>query len=406
MPLPKLFRRKKNIESEGDDELQAPTAATEDTSFVPPSPTTAADAAAAETTEPSTSKSLLPSFASRGAPPPSVQETYGLEQSKVNQVPPRASNDEESYHDHPTLPTNKSNKQESQPNHNQENDDYNLMLDADGEPVYVVAQKRGYLSIFFSVSQTLILIAMMIQCNIAPTNINPMFGPYPDALSYWGGKNAYYILYENEWWRLFSPIMLHAGVLHLLCNVAVQLDSGAFWEREWGSVTWLIIYLVSAAGGSCLSVIVIPNTVGVGSSGSVCGLFGAKLAEGIIRCRESRKSEQDKLSHDILCEQFGTTLCSVVLVLLFSFVPYVDWAAHVGGLLAGFTVGLMVFSFRVKALKWKCFWFMFGFTITFFGFAVSIVKMMDEVKDGVAEVRFCFVCILLLCVFMFDQPYY
>jgi hypothetical protein len=135
-------------------------------------------------------------------------------------------------------------------------------------------------------------------------------------------------------------------------------------------------------------------------------LFGAKLAEGIIRCRESRKSEQDKLSHDILCEQFGTTLCSVVLVLLFSFVPYVDWAAHVGGLLAGFTVGLMVFSFRVKALKWKCFWFMFGFTITFFGFAVSIVKMMDEVKDGVAEVRFCFVCILLLCVFMFDQPYY
>lgn len=374
MPLPKLFRRKKNTESEGD-EPQATS-----TSFVPPSPTPAAAAAATETTESSasTSKSLLPSFASRGAPPPSVQETYGLEPSQVNQAPPRASaNDEESYLDHPTLPT-KSNQQ-------QDNDDYNLMLDADGEPVYVVAQKRGYLSILFSVSQTLILIAMMIQCNIAPTNINPMFGPYPDALSYWGGKNAYFILYENEWWRLFSPIMLHAGLLHLLCNVAVQLDSGAFWEREWGSVTWLIIYLVSAAGGSCLSVIVIPNTVGVGSSGSVCGLFGAKLAEGIIRCRESRKSEQDKLSHDILCEQFGTTLCSVVLVLLFSFVPYVDWAAHVGGLLAGFTVGLMVFSFRVKALKWKCFWFMFGFTITFFGFAVSIVKMMDEVKDGVAE---------------------
>lgn len=373
MPLPKLFRRKKNTESEGD-EPQATS-----TSFVPPSPTPAGGAAT-ETTESSasTSKSLLPSFASRGAPPPSVQETYGLEPSQVNQAPPRASaNDEESYLDHPTLPT-KSNQQ-------QDNDDYNLMLDADGEPVYVVAQKRGYLSILFSVSQTLILIAMMIQCNIAPTNINPMFGPYPDALSYWGGKNAYFILYENEWWRLFSPIMLHAGLLHLLCNVAVQLDSGAFWEREWGSVTWLIIYLVSAAGGSCLSVIVIPNTVGVGSSGSVCGLFGAKLAEGIIRCRESRKSEQDKLSHDILCEQFGTTLCSVVLVLLFSFVPYVDWAAHVGGLLAGFTVGLMVFSFRVKALKWKCFWFMFGFTITFFGFAVSIVKMMDEVKDGVAE---------------------
>lgn len=104
-----------------------------------------------------------------------------------------------------------------------------------------------------------------------------MVGPYPDALNYWGGKNAYYILNNYEYWRLVSPIMLHAGVFHLLCNVGVQLDTGAFWEREWGSVIWLIVYLVSAVWGSILSVIVIPNSVGVGSSGAVCGLFGAKL---------------------------------------------------------------------------------------------------------------------------------
>ncbi len=104
-----------------------------------------------------------------------------------------------------------------------------------------------------------------------------MVGPYPDALSYWGGKNAYLILYDNEYWRLVSPIMLHAGVFHLICNIGVQLDTGAFWEREWGSFVWLTIYLVSAVWGSIMSVIVIPNSIGVGSSGSVCGLFGAKL---------------------------------------------------------------------------------------------------------------------------------
>ncbi len=43
---------------------------------------------------------------------------------------------------------------------------------------------------------------------------------------------------------------------------------------------------------------------------------------------ESQKTEQAKLSHDILCEQFGTVLCSVILILAFSFIPYVDWAAH------------------------------------------------------------------------------
>ncbi len=109
-----------------------------------------------------------------------------------------------------------------------------------------------------------------------------MIGPYPDTLNYWGGKNAYYILSNHEYWRLVSPILLHAGVFHLICNVAVQLDTGAFWEREWGSFIWLIIYLVSAVWGSILSVIVIPNSVGVGSSGAVCGLFGAKMVRLIL----------------------------------------------------------------------------------------------------------------------------
>jgi len=228
-------------------------------------------------------------------------------------------------------------------------DDYNLVID--GKPVYIVKQKRGYLSMGFSIIQTVIMIAMMVQCSIAPLKINPMIGPYPDALSYWGGKNAYDILYDHEYWRLFTPIMLHAGIFHLLCNIAVQLDTGAFFEREWGSIIWLTVYLGSAAAGSILSVIVTPNSVGVGSSGSVCGLFGAKIAEALCRSRESTKTNQKELSHAILCEQFGSTLCSVVLILVFSFIPYVDWAAHVGGLLGGFVVGLMLFV-SINIIAW------------------------------------------------------
>ena len=221
------------------------------------------------------------------------------------------------YNDNPRY--DNTNRRNEQPNNQVHDDgDYGLLVDDHGEiPIYIVKQQRGYLSVLFSFAQTVILIAMMIQCKVAPMNINrelrlfvsiffsykmchvqcilypllysnslyqssqyqilAMVGPYPDALNYWGGKNAYYILYDQEYWRLVSPIMLHAGVFHLICNVSVQLDTGAFWEREWGSVVWLIVYLVSAIWGSILSVIVIPNSVGVGSSGSVCGLFGAKM---------------------------------------------------------------------------------------------------------------------------------
>mmetsp|Transcript_1714 Transcript_1714/g.2258 ORF Transcript_1714/g.2258 Transcript_1714/m.2258 type:complete len:367 (-) Transcript_1714:259-1359(-) len=275
------------------------------------------------------------------------------------------------------------NSQNSNRNDDYEDGEYNLMVD--GKPVYIVKQQRGYLSILFSLSQTIILIAMMIQCGVAPMQINPMIGPYPDALSYWGGKNAFLILHDNEYWRLVTPIMLHAGVFHLLCNVAVQLDTGAFWEREWGSFTWLIIYIVSAVWGSILSVITIPNSVGVGSSGSVCGLFGAKMAEAFCRMCESKKSPQNQLSHDILCEQFGTTLCSVILILAFSFIPYVDWAAHVGGLIGGFAVGLLLFSLKIKTRRWKIMWFLTGFFLTVIGAALGIVFMLKEIKDNVAD---------------------
>jgi len=145
--------------------------------------------------------------------------------------------------------------------------------------VYIVKQKRGYCSIFFSVVQTLVLIAMTWQCKLAPMSINPMVGPYPDALSYWGGKNTVLILEDNEYWRLVTPIFLHAGLIHLFGNIAVQLESGVFFEREWGSVTWLIVYLVSALGSSILSCVSMPNSISVGSSGAVMGLFGAKLSE-------------------------------------------------------------------------------------------------------------------------------
>jgi membrane associated rhomboid family serine protease len=190
------------------------------------------------------------------------------------------------------------------------------------EDVYIVKQRHGYFSYLFSLAQTIILTVMMWKCGIAPLNINPMIGPYPDALNEWGGKNAYDIIDEGQWWRLITPIMLHAGIIHLLCNIAVQIETGAFFEREWGSFNWLVVYLTSAVGSSILSTIVMPNAVSVGSSGAVMGLFGAKLAEVICRACERTKTAQQRLGHQVRKEQCFGVFCSVFVVMLFSFIPY------------------------------------------------------------------------------------
>lgn len=38
-----------------------------------------------------------------------------------------------------------------------------------------------------------------------------------------GAKVASLIVYKNQWWRLVSGIMLHAGIVHIITNVAVQV---------------------------------------------------------------------------------------------------------------------------------------------------------------------------------------
>lgn len=259
------------------------------------------------------------------------------------------------------------------------------------EEIYIVRQKYGYASIGFSIVQVGVLMWMMYSCGVAPLRLNPMFGPFPDGLSEWGGKNSYLILDEGESYRLLTPIFLHAGVLHLIGNVAVQLETGLFFEREWGTWRWLIIYLTSAIGSSILSVIAMPQAISVGSSGAVMGLFGGKLAEVIIRAFEcgTDLNQQERVARAVRKEQCCLVSTSVIVVMLFSFIPFVDWAAHLGGLIAGFLVGLAIFPFDFQA-HWgiRVLLSGLGLFVTILCFARALnymysgaVESIDELKD-------------------------
>lgn len=213
-----------------------------------------------------------------------------------------------------------------------------------------------------------------------------MLGPYPDALSEWGGKNTPLIVEDGEWWRLVTPILLHAGAFHLVGNIAVQMEMGVFFEKEWGSIRWLIIYMGSGVGSSILSVIFMPKAISVGSSGAVMGLFGAKLAEIILKvCTRAPRNGHERVAQAVRREQCMVVTISVAVVMAFSFVKYVDWAAHFGGLVAGFVIGISIFAFDMEYCACKLLWWILGVGMTAVAFTMALQYMYTEGNVEIVE---------------------
>ena len=55
---------------------------------------------------------------------------------------------------------------------------------------------------------------------------------------------------------------------------------------------------------------------------SLMGLFGGKAAEVLCRCCEKESTDQDRVGHQVRKEQCAGVMCSVTVVMLFSFIPY------------------------------------------------------------------------------------
>lgn len=90
------------------------------------------------------------------------------------------------------------------------------------------------------------------------------------------GGNAIINTKRGEYYRLFTSIFLHAGIVHLLCNMYSLYVVGPQAESFYGKLKYLFIFLFSGVCGSILSVAFsADNVVAVGASGAIFGILGA-----------------------------------------------------------------------------------------------------------------------------------
>ncbi len=82
---------------------------------------------------------------------------------------------------------------------------------------------------------------------------------------------------NGEWWRILTCGVLHAGIAHLLFNMIALWQLGSIIETFFGTMRFLLIYVVSIVWGSAGALLLTPDRPTVGASGGVFGLMAALL---------------------------------------------------------------------------------------------------------------------------------
>jgi rhomboid protease GluP len=148
-----------------------------------------------------------------------------------------------------------------------------------------------------------------------------------------------FLIAQGQWWRLFSAIFLHLGLLHLATNAYALWLFGQFVElafRRWGMV---LLFILTGFLGSVASYMF--GVGGVGASGAISGLFGAFIVYNFRR------------RHTLLAQgnlRLAATLIAINALLAIG-VSSIDWRAHVGGLIAGVVAGAFLEGIGPKALQ-------------------------------------------------------
>jgi len=188
------------------------------------------------------------------------------------------------------------------------------------------------------------------------------------VLRAYGAKLNYLIDHEGQWWRFVTPIFLHVQFppqlvqpgplgfllanMHLLSNMYGLFMLGPYVEKLYGSARFVVFWILTGIAGVLASYLAVRpewasgalgqflfkpyDTASAGASGALFGLMGVLFVFGI------------KYRHELpegLKRAFGTGLLPTLGINLFiGYVArqFIDNAAHLGGLVAGMGLALLV----------------------------------------------------------------
>jgi len=171
------------------------------------------------------------------------------------------------------------------------------------------------------------------------------------ALQHWAHINTDLTLADNgngihgDWWRLFTPMVVHFGVLHIGLNMLVLWQLGPAVERVVGRWLYLASYIVCGVAGGIASDVVLKSTaLSGGASGAIVGIVGVLVGNTLVTQQLDawgrRSTQQWKFNPRVA----RSLAVQIVLWVVFTsiFIKGIDNWAHIGGGVAGLVIGALL----------------------------------------------------------------
>ena len=141
---------------------------------------------------------------------------------------------------------------------------------------------------------------------------------------------ANFLVDRGDWYRIFTPVLVHASVAHILFNMYALYQLGPAIEARVGIPSYVGLLLAAAGwGGAFAFRLGGPDDILIGASGAIFGLFGLWL-HSAFRLRDTAFGRN-------LLSSLGITL-ALNLALPF-LIPGISWQGHLGGLVCGVLIG-------------------------------------------------------------------
>ncbi len=191
----------------------------------------------------------------------------------------------------------------------------------DAPPPNSVSVQVAYAAQTPWVSYTIMAITVLVY--LAQMGTQVFYGvDYPAA---YGVKYAPLILENGQWWRLFTPLLLHGSIIHIAFNMYALNLIGTELEKHYGHGRYLMLYLGAGFAGNVLSMLLTPAP----SLGASTALFGMLGAQGIfIYLNRGWMGSRSRRA-------LGSIVQILVINLLIGLAPGLDNWGHLGGLIGG-----------------------------------------------------------------------